>query len=67
LLVGGIEALGLLGQRFALTGVFWRIVAALNSNFGVIGYLIVGVFALSWGISTIVYRLKRYDALETTS
>ncbi|MDB4874360.1 MAG: nickel transporter [Gemmatimonadetes bacterium] len=64
LLVGGIEAFGLIGRRFAFTGGFWDAIAALNGNFGIIGYLIVGVFAVSWGVSTIVYRLKRYDALE---
>ncbi len=64
LLVGGIEALGLLAHRFALHGGFWDAIAALNGNFGMLGYLIVGVFVASWGISTIVYRLKRYDSLE---
>jgi nickel/cobalt transporter (NiCoT) family protein len=64
LLVGGVEALGLAGRRFALTGPFWDAVAALNGNFGIIGYLIVGVFVVSWGVSTLVYRLKRYDVLE---
>ena len=64
LLVGGLEALGLAGQRFALRGPFWDVVATLNGNFGVIGYLIVGVFVASWLVSTLVYRIKRYDALE---
>ena len=64
LLVGGIETLGLLAHRFALHGGFWDAIAALNGNFGMLGYLIVGVFLASWGISSIVYRLKRYDSLE---
>jgi nickel/cobalt transporter (NiCoT) family protein len=64
LLVGGIEALGLVGRRFGLRGWFWDAIATLNGNFGVIGYLIVAVFVASWGVSTIVYRLKRYDSLE---
>jgi high-affinity nickel-transport protein len=64
LLVGGIETLGLLARRFGLRGGFWDAIAALNSNFGMIGYLIIGVFVACWGISSIVYRLKRYDSLE---
>jgi high-affinity nickel-transport protein len=64
LLVGGIEALGLMGRRFGHGGRFWDAIAALNGNFGIIGYLIVGVFVVTWGVSTVVYRLKRYDALE---
>jgi high-affinity nickel-transport protein len=64
LLVGGIEALGLLGRRYGLHGRFWDGIGALNGNFGAIGYLIIGVFVACWGVSTIVYRLKRYDTLE---
>ena len=64
LLVGGIETLGLLARRFALHGGFWDAIAALNGNFGMLGYLILGVFAACWGVSSVVYRLKRYDSLE---
>jgi high-affinity nickel-transport protein len=63
LLVGGIEALGLIARRAALHGPFWDAVHALNRNFGIVGYVIIGVFALCWGISTLVYRLKGYDEL----
>ena len=64
LLVGGIEALGLVGRRFGLHGGFWDAIVSLNGNFGFIGYLIVGVFILCWGVSAAVYRLKGYDTLE---
>ncbi len=60
-LVGGIEALGLMGQRFALHGLFWEAIDALNQNFGVLGYLIVGVFVLAWLAAAIVYRARGYD------
>lgn len=64
LLVGGIETLGLVGRRFDLHGSLWDGVAALNGNFGLIGYLIIGIFVACWGGSTLVYRLKRYDSLD---
>jgi high-affinity nickel-transport protein len=64
LLVGGIEAFGLIAKRAGLHGAFWDSVAALNNNFGSIGYLIIAVFVVCWGISALVYRLKRYDTLE---
>jgi high-affinity nickel-transport protein len=67
LLVGGIEALGLIGRRFALDGAFWRAVGALNDNFGALGYVIVLVFVVSWAGSVLLYRLKRYDELEPTA
>ena len=64
LLVGGIEALGLIGDRLHATGGFWGGIAALNRNFGSIGYLIIAVFIASWIIAAAFYRLKNYDALE---
>jgi nickel/cobalt transporter (NiCoT) family protein len=64
LLIGGIEALGLIADRLNLAGGLWDVVVALNGNFGTIGYLIIGVFAVSWLISAIVYRVKRYDEIE---
>jgi high-affinity nickel-transport protein len=64
LLVGGIEALGLVGRRYGLRGSFWDGIANLNGNFGTLGYLIVAVFVSCWIVSTLLYRLKRYDTLE---
>jgi high-affinity nickel-transport protein len=64
LVVGGIEALGLLAGRFHLTGTFWKLVGKLNDNFGLLGYCIVGIFALSWLVSVAVYRWRGFDTLE---
>jgi len=64
LLVGSVEALGLVADRFALTGGFWDAVIALNSQFGVLGYLIIVLFVVSWIVSVLVYRLRGYDRLE---
>jgi high-affinity nickel-transport protein len=62
LLIGGVEVLGLLGDRFALTGPFWEAIGSLNDNFGVLGYAVIGVFAATWGVSAAIYRWKRLDA-----
>jgi len=64
LVVGGIEALGLLGEHFHLGGWFWGTVARLNDNFGTLGYFIVGLFALSWIVSIAFYKWRRFDELE---
>jgi len=64
LVVGGIEALGLLGEHFHLAGWFWRAVAKLNDNFATLGYFIVGLFALSWIVSIAFYKWRRFDDLE---
>jgi high-affinity nickel-transport protein len=63
LLVGGIEALGLIGHKFAFSGRFWDFVGSLNDNFGALGYLIIGIFALCWAISAVLYRARGYDKI----
>jgi high-affinity nickel-transport protein len=62
--VGGIEALGLLAGQLHLTGVFWGWIRRLNDNFGVLGYVIIGLFALSWVLSIAIYRWRRFDEIE---
>jgi high-affinity nickel-transport protein len=64
LAVGGIEALGLLGGQLHLTGAFWGLVDKLNSNFGMLGYCIIALFAVSWIVSIVIYRWRRFDQIE---
>lgn len=64
LAVGGIEALGLIGDKLGLEGSFWGFIGGLNDNFGVIGFFIIGIFVLAWIVSFLIYRVKRYDELE---
>jgi nickel/cobalt transporter (NiCoT) family protein len=64
LAVGGIEALGLLVDRFHLRGTFWNAVLRLNANFGTLGYFIVGLFVFSWLASVAFYKWRRFDDLE---
>ena len=66
-LVGGIEALGLVAAKLKLEGPFWTVVGMLNDNFGAIGFLIVGVFIASWAVSVLIYRLRGYDRLDAAS
>jgi nickel/cobalt transporter (NiCoT) family protein len=63
-LIGGIEALGLLADRMNLEGPFWSFIGTLNDNFGSLGYLIIAIFVGSWLISIAIYRLGRFDRLE---
>jgi len=64
LLVGGIEALGLMAARFHLKGAMWDAVGKLDSNFAVLGYFIIGVFVASWLLSVAVYKWMRFDDLK---
>jgi high-affinity nickel-transport protein len=63
-LIGGIEALGLIADRLNLDGPFWLFVGDLNDHFGSLGYLIIAIFVASWIISVALYRLARFDRLE---
>lgn len=61
LLIGGIEGLGLLADRFQLDGTVWSTIAALNDDLADMGFAVVGIFALAWGISAAIYRWRGYD------
>src|SRR5271154_5450308 len=66
-LIGGVEALGLLGDQFALKGAFWEGVGALNDNFTALGVAIIGLFIAAWVGSVIVYRYTNLDEIQVTS
>ena len=66
-LIGGIEALGLIGDKLQLAGPFWRLMADLNDNLANFGFAVAAVFALSWIASIAVYRWKRYDDLPASA
>jgi high-affinity nickel-transport protein len=67
LFIGGIEALSLLGNQLEMRGTFWTGLGSLNNHFGVLGFLIIGVFAVSWATSIFVYRRNRYDEIEVST
>jgi high-affinity nickel-transport protein len=67
LLVGGLETLGLLADKLSLEGSFWEAVGKLNDNFGVMGFVIIGIFIASWLVSVAIYRWKGYDEIEVTA
>ena len=64
--IGSIEALGLISDKLGLKGPMWDFVSALNDNFGTLGYIIIGIFIASWAISVMLYRIKGFDTLEVT-
>src|SRR5271157_2480598 len=68
-IVGGLETLNLIGDQLGLSdgGGFWGAIGSLNDNFGVLGYLIIGIFIASWLISWVVYRARGYDEIEVAT
>ncbi|MEA3104315.1 MAG: nickel/cobalt transporter (NiCoT) family protein [Caballeronia mineralivorans] len=63
-LIGGIEVLDLLQDRLGLKGVFWDAIGSLNEHFGLLGYIVIGVFMVSWIVSIAIYKLRRYDDIS---
>jgi high-affinity nickel-transport protein len=64
LVVGTVEVFGIISSALNLDGGFWDFIRSLNDNFGMIGYYIIGIFIISWAISTIIYKVKRYGELD---
>jgi nickel/cobalt transporter (NiCoT) family protein len=64
LLVGTIEVLSIIGSHLNLGGPFWAYIDDLSNNFGTVGYVIVGIFVVSWLVSTIIYKVRRYDDID---
>jgi high-affinity nickel-transport protein len=62
-LIGGVEALGLLSEKLGLEGAFWDRVSALNDSLPSFGFAVVAVFIGCWLASAAFYRWKRYDEL----
>jgi high-affinity nickel-transport protein len=59
IVVGGVEALGLLSDTLGLTGGAWDAAAAVNARFGTLGYGIVAMFTACWIGSVLFHRWRR--------
>jgi high-affinity nickel-transport protein len=59
LLIGSIELLSVLADRLTLSGGVWDFVSGLDLN--VVGYVIVGLFVLTWMVALAVWRFGRIE------
>lgn len=58
IVIGGVEALGLLSDKFGLSGGAWDAIGAVNERFGAIGYGIVALFMACWIGSVLFHRWR---------
>jgi high-affinity nickel-transport protein len=58
-IVGTIEVLGLMATKLGLRGGFWEWTSSVNLN--ALGYVIVGLFGLTWLVSLAIWRLARIE------
>lgn len=56
LLIGGIEALGLIADRLGLTGGVWSLVDGVNASLANVGFAVMALFAIAWLVSVVLYR-----------
>jgi high-affinity nickel-transport protein len=59
LVIGGVELLGLLSQQLNITGRFWTDMQ--NANINSLGFVIVGLFVVTWAVALAVWRLCRIE------
>jgi nickel/cobalt transporter (NiCoT) family protein len=59
LVVGTIEVISIISGPLNLSGGIWDYLS--NLDFGFLGGVIIGIFVLSWVVSSIIYKVRHYD------
>ena len=59
LIIGTVELLGLVADQFGWTGGFWDWIGGIDLN--IIGFLIVGLFVLTWAAALLVWKYGRIE------
>jgi high-affinity nickel-transport protein len=59
LIVGTVELLSVLADRFGLHGGLWDFASSLDLN--LVGYFIVGLFVVTWAVALAVWRYARIE------
>jgi nickel/cobalt transporter (NiCoT) family protein len=67
LVIGCIETLCLIADKFGLEGPLWRFAAALSENFSLISYSLVAFFIVCWIASYLLYKAKGYDRIRVSA
>ncbi|WP_322049159.1 HoxN/HupN/NixA family nickel/cobalt transporter [Paraburkholderia sp. J67] len=62
IVIGGVEALGLIADKLGASGGLWSIATGLNDRFGELGYGIVALFIACWIGSVLFHRWRRPSA-----
>ena len=65
LVVGAIELLQVSRNALGLTGPFFDFIGALD--FGAIGYLVVGIFLMTWGTAVALWKFGRVEDAQRDS
>lgn len=64
LVIGSIELLVLFADQFGWRGAFWTWIGGLDLN--AMGYVIVGIFVVTWAVALLVWRYGRLEEKWTS-
>jgi nickel/cobalt transporter (NiCoT) family protein len=64
--IGGVEAISLIASKLGLESGVWSAIAQLNKDLANTGFVVIGIFLVSWALSAAIYRWKRFDQITFT-
>lgn len=59
LIIGLIELLQIMADKFALSGGFWSLIQYIQFDY--LGYILVGLFLITWLISTLIWKFGKVE------
>lgn len=59
LVIGMIELLQIMADKFHLSGAFWNFIQAIQFDY--LGYILVALFLVTWLISTLIWKFGRIE------
>ncbi|MCI2774976.1 HoxN/HupN/NixA family nickel/cobalt transporter [Staphylococcus petrasii] len=59
LVIGMIELLQIMADKFHLSGAFWNFIQAIQFDY--LGYILVALFLVTWLISTLIWKFSRIE------
>jgi high-affinity nickel-transport protein len=59
-IIGGFELLSMLVNRLKLTGGVWDVISGVG-DFSLSGYLVVGLFVLTWAVSVCIWKFGKIE------
>jgi hypothetical protein len=62
--IGGIQALSLVGEQLGLCGALWDMIGSFDANFNEIGSASLAFFIVAWIVSLTIYRYVRVSDLK---
>ena len=64
LVIGIMQALGVIADKMQLSGGLWDFVNSAKEQFDILGFVIVGFFVVAWSVSALIYRLGDYESFK---